>query len=152
MHPEAAPIDLEHYVPFFITAISNRWTASSSALYRKQFNIGVVDWRIIVSLQVLGDASSLDCVNLVGLDPGAVSRSIRQMETRGIVMPTPGRFAGRTKPYRLTDAGQALYEQISGQALEQERVLLQDLDDGERQQLIELLRRVHRRTSELSSG
>lgn len=90
-------------------------------------------------------------MNLVGLDPAAVSRAVRLLEGRGLVAPVQGRFAGRTTPYELTEQGVALFNSIRKMALERETILLQDLRPEEREQFLFLLRKVHGRLKDIQA-
>jgi DNA-binding MarR family transcriptional regulator len=143
------PLELNRYFPFYIGAIANKWTSSSSRIYLRQFGIGIVEWRILVSLQAYGSATSLDIANLVGSDPAAISRGIRNLESRALVVPVNGRFPGRTKPYELTPGGQEMFKTVEKVTLAREQILLQDLSAEEREQLLVLLRKLHGRLSDL---
>lgn len=142
-------IELDHYVPYFLGAISNRWTAASSRRYLRDFGVGIAEWRVLASLRTLGQATSLDAANLTGMDPAAVTRALTQLQQKHYAGPVPGRFMGRTKPFALTDEGVALYAEMRRVALEREAVLLQDLSAAERRELLRLLRLLHARLPEL---
>jgi len=143
------PIDLNEYVPYFLGAISNRWTSTSSRLYLREFGVGIAEWRVLASLRTLGNASSLDAANLTAMDPAAVTRAMGQLQQKGCVMPVAGRFVGRTKPFALTGKGEELYEAIRRIAVEREAILLQDLTARERDELLRMLRILHGRLGEL---
>ncbi|MEY4761235.1 MAG: hypothetical protein RLZZ200_1091 [Pseudomonadota bacterium] len=136
------PIDLQGYFPYFLGTIANRWTTTSSRLYFERFGIGIGEWRVLASVFSLGQASSVEVVNLISMDAGAVSRSMRRLEQSGYVTPVEGRFSGRTKPYTLTAAGKALYAQIQRVALQREKDLLSGLTEAERRTLVELMGKV----------
>jgi DNA-binding MarR family transcriptional regulator len=143
-------IDLDRYVPFYVTAIANRWTSISSQDYLREFGIGIAEWRVLASLDARGSATSLDIVTLVGMDGGAVSRAIRALERKELVVPVKGRFIGRTKPYAMTKQGKTLSGAVRARALEREAMLLQDLDDSERAELLRMLRLLHGRLADLA--
>ncbi len=143
------PMRLERYVPFFLGAIANRWTAVSSKSYREKFDLGIGEWRILASLAVLGSATSLAIAKLVKMDGGAVSRGIRVLEARGLVKPLPGRFAGRTRPYALTEAGLAQFEEMMALALAREQKLLSRLTPEDRSALLRLLAQLYEILDEL---
>ena len=76
-------IDLVQYVPSFVTVVANKWARSSSALYLNLFGIGIVDWRLmgLLAVEPWIQASRVD--EVVGMDKGAVSRSLQTLEKRG---------------------------------------------------------------------
>jgi DNA-binding MarR family transcriptional regulator len=135
-------LNLEGYFPFYLGTISNRWTSSSSRLYLDRYGIGIGEWRVLASISALGSASSQQVVALIMMDPGAVSRSVKRLEAGDLIEPVNGRFVGRTKPYRLTPAGQELYAKISEIALDREATLLALLTPEEQKELIRLLAKV----------
>lgn len=137
------PIDLRDYFPFFLGTISNRWTTTSSRIYLDRFGIGIGEWRVLASIRSLEQASSQAIVNLIAMDPAAVSRSMAKLESGGFVEPVKGKFAGRTKPYTLTEAGIELHARISDLALQREDQLLSGLDAQEREGLLRLMRKVN---------
>lgn len=135
----AETLDLENYVPFFLGAIANKWTAVSSRTYRSNFDLGIGEWRILASLAASGSATSLAVAKLVKMDAGAVSRAIRVLEERGLVIPLPGRFVGRSRPYAMTADGVEMFGALKVIALKREQRLLEPLSDDERKHLLRLL-------------
>ncbi len=142
-------IELDQYVPYFLGTIANRWTAASSRRYLREFGVGIAEWRVLASLRTLGQATSLDAANLTGMDPAAVTRALTQLQEKGCVEPVAGRFIGRTKPFALTEKGMSLYADMRRVAQDHEAVLLQDLTESEREELLRLLRLLHGRLPEL---
>ena len=145
----ADPIDLQDYFPFFLGTIANRWTATSSRIYFERFGVGVGEWRVLASIQALGQGSSQQIVGLISMDAAAVSRSVAKLEQDGFIAKVAGRFVGRTKPYELTEDGRDLYAALREVALAREDVLLGALGPEERQTLIALMRKVMSRIGDL---
>jgi DNA-binding MarR family transcriptional regulator len=135
--------DLDDYVPFYITAIANRWTAASSRKYLEAFAIGVVEWRVLAALAAKGAMRSLDIAKLTGVDTAAVSRAVGNLEKREFICAVAGRYAGRTRPMEMTATGKSLFENIQALAFEREQTLLADLDAADRATLLHLLRKLH---------
>lgn len=143
------PIDLKTYFPFYLGTISNRWTTSSSRIYLKAFGIGIGDWRVLASIHSLKRASSNEVVDLISMDAGAVSRSVGRLLAENLLRPAEGKFAGRTKPFELTEGGTRLYSRIQRTALARENLLLSGLSAAERRALLKLMRKVHSRLDKL---
>lgn len=143
------PIDLDQYFPFFLGTIANRWATTSSRLYLAEFGVGIAEWRVLASISSLGNASSQDVVGLISMDAGAVSRAVNNLEEKGYVRKVDGRFAGRTKPYELTDEGVRIHAAIREIALERENVLLADLGAKDRKDLLRIMRKILRNIDEL---
>lgn len=149
MFVNPVPIDLKIYFPFYLGTISNRWTTTSSRIYLKKFGIGIGDWRVLASILSLKRASSSEVVELISMDAGAVSRSVGRLLAENLLRPVAGKFAGRTKPFELTEGGRRLYSAIQRTAIARENLLLGSLSAAERRALLELMRKVHSRLDRL---
>jgi DNA-binding MarR family transcriptional regulator len=148
---DSNPIDLKGYFPFYLGTVSNRWNATSSRLYLEQFELGIGEWRVLASIHSLGQANSVQVVNLISMDAGAVSRSTAQLKVKGLIRSVAGKFQGRTKPHELTDKGKELYSKIAQIALRREAKLLGALTSDERRILIELMRKIMSRLEDIES-
>jgi DNA-binding MarR family transcriptional regulator len=137
-----SPIDLDQYVPSFITSIANKWSRSSSALYRRKYDIGMVEWRLMALLAIEPwiQATRVDAV--VGMDKAAVSRSVPILEERGLIQTRPNQVDSRRREMALTPAGRKLHDEIAALALSRQEKLLASLSGDERQALLVLLRRM----------
>ncbi|RKF23094.1 MarR family transcriptional regulator [Altericroceibacterium spongiae] len=136
-------LELSKFLPFYISAIAGRWNAVSSKVYRSHFNLGIGDWRVLAALAALGSATSHQIFHLTNMDIGAVSRSMRKLNERGLVERVAGRFPGHSKPCRLTPAGQDIYSEVEAVALENERLLTRSISDEDRDALLAILSRIY---------
>lgn len=75
--PEAVPsLDLDRYVPGLVVWVSNKLAASASQLYRRLFDLGVTDWRVLAYIELYPWSTGAQVCELIGLDKAAVSRSL----------------------------------------------------------------------------
>jgi DNA-binding MarR family transcriptional regulator len=133
---------LNQYFPYFLGTVANKWASTSSKLYLSQFGIGIAAWRVLASIYSKGEATSLDVVNHISMDAGAVSRAVRQLEADGYLQKVNGRFPGRTRPYSVTGDGKKLYMKIMKIALKREELLLSGISDRERKVLIKVMQKI----------
>lgn len=136
-------LDLDRYVPALITFIANKLSRSATVLYQKRFGVNVTEWRILAQLAIEPEISAARICHVIGFDKGPVSRTLAAMQARGLVAIKADRQDGRTHSISLTSKGMAAHGNVIAVALERERRLLSCLRKGEREMLIELLRRVH---------
>ena len=80
---------------------------------------------------------------VIGMDKASVSRSFKRMQADGLITMALDPKDGRLRLASLTPKGQALHDEIRELALERERALLAPLSPQEREQLVDLLRRLH---------
>jgi DNA-binding MarR family transcriptional regulator len=136
-------LDLERYVPAFITFIANKLSRSASAFYQKHFGVNVTEWRIMALLAIEPGITASRICYVIGFDKGPVSRTLTVMQGRGLIAIATDRRDGRSHSISLTPKGQQIHDAVIVEALERERRLLACLRKDEREVLIDLLGRVH---------
>ena len=136
-------LDLERYVPAFVTFIANKLSRSATAFYQKRFGVNVTEWRIMSLLAIEPGIPASRICNVIGFDKGPVSRTLAALQQRGLIRIEIDRQDGRSHSIALTAKGRATHDAVIDAALERERKLLSCLDEGEREVLIDLLRRIH---------
>lgn len=141
--PGGPVLDLAAYVPALITFVSNKLSRGASALYRRHFGVGIIEWRILALLAVEPAIPAARICQVIGLDKGPVSRSLALMERRGLVGVRADEADTRRRLVALTPAGHALHDRIIAVALERERRLLACLTAEQRVTLVELLNLLH---------
>lgn len=142
---DAAPqnVDLERYVPAFLTWIANKLSRGASQHYLNVFEVGIETWRCLVLLAIHGSISAQQVSRIIGMDKASVSRCFKGMQSRGLVTIGLDADDGRLRIATLTKQGRELHDQIRGIALERERAFLSVLDAAETEALIGLLKRLH---------
>jgi DNA-binding MarR family transcriptional regulator len=136
-------IDLERYVPAFLTWIANKLSRGASQQYLRVFDVGIETWRCLVLLATEGSISAQQVSKVIGMDKASVSRCFKSMQARGLIRLGLDADDGRMRIATLTRKGRDLHDQIIGIALERERAFLSVLSSSERETLIRLLARLH---------
>jgi DNA-binding MarR family transcriptional regulator len=136
-------LDLDKYVPAYLTYLAGKISNSASATYRPKFGVGITDWRIMALLATEPWISAGRVCDVIGLDKAAVSRSVREMKKIGIV---DVRWADDDQ-YRqliaLTRKGLILHDRIVKLSLQREQQLLKNFSAAEQKMLINFLSRMH---------
>jgi DNA-binding MarR family transcriptional regulator len=125
-------IDLDRYVPGYLTWISNKLSGGASQAYLTAFGTGIER-----------TMSAQYACRVIGMDKASVSRSFKRMQAEGLITMALDAKDGRLRLATLTDKGQALHDEIRELALERERALLNPLSPAERELLVDLLHRLH---------
>ena len=136
-------IDLDRYVPAFVTNIANKLSTSATAVYQKNFGVNVTEWRIMALLAIEPGIPAARICHVIGFDKGPVSRTLAALQKRGLIAIRTDPNDGRSHSISLTARGRATHDKVIVAALERERRLLSCLDQQEREVLIDLLRRLH---------
>lgn len=100
-----------------LTFAANSFTRQAARIYQEKFGIGAMDWRMLVMLTRQPGASVAQSSNTIGIDKGAVSRSLSRLETKKLASALSQSNDERRKQWFLTPAGQALHDEILALAL-----------------------------------
>ena len=136
-------LDLDRYVPAFVTFIANKLSNSATAVYQRNFGINVTEWRIMTQLALEPGIPASRICQIIGFNKGPISRTLALMQRRGLVTIRTDPNDGRTHSIALTAKGRSIHDKVIVVALEREKRLLSCLKADEREMLIELLRRLH---------
>lgn len=136
-------LDLDNYVPAYLTYLSGKISSSASATYRPKFGVGITDWRIMALLAAEPWISAGRLCDVIGLDKAAVSRSVREMKKGGIVDVQWADDDQHRQLIALTRKGLILHDRIVKSSLQREQQLLKSFSAAERKMLINFLSRMH---------
>ncbi len=136
-------LDLERYVPAFVTFIANKLSRSATVFYQSKFGVNVTEWRIMSLLAIEPGITASRICHVIGFDKGPVSRTLTAMQTRDLIAIKNDSRDARSHSISLTRKGQDTHDSVIVAALERERRLLACLEKDEREVLIDLLRRIH---------
>jgi DNA-binding MarR family transcriptional regulator len=140
---KAAVVDLERYVPAFLTWIANKLSGGASTAYLSAFNVGIETWRLLVLLAIEKSLTAQAISRTIGMDKSSVSRAFKSMQLRGLITISLDDADGRLRVATITTKGRALHDEILELAMERERAFLSVLNEKDRETLICLLRRLH---------
>lgn len=127
-------LHLERYVPGLLAWLSNKLARSASHIYRKQYGLGIVEWRILSYLAVFDIGTGADISQFIGIDKAALSRAAVFLDEKKYITVKPG--TGRRIEFKLTAKGRAMHDRIIHLALAREKALLTGLNKQEIDNLI----------------
>lgn len=134
-------LDLDHYAPFLLNAVSTAWTRQIAGTYRNDFGLGVVEWRVIAVISVDPGASASRICGALRMDKSAISRSLHMLLERGLLefRAPPGDI--RRRSWWLSDSGQEAFQSMLSVALEAETRMLQGVSDAEFEVFLTVMRK-----------
>ena len=135
-------LDIRNYVPFLLNAVSNAWQRKTSAIYRRDFEIGILEWRIVAMLSIEPHISANRVCEVVRLDKGAVSRALHGMHERGLATFEAAESDARKRLWHLTAAGQDLHAKCIAIALACEAELIEDVAPENLEVFIRVMRKL----------
>ncbi|MEZ5443408.1 MAG: MarR family winged helix-turn-helix transcriptional regulator [Lysobacterales bacterium] len=135
-------LDLEHFLPYRLSVLSNRISASISRLYAERFALGMTEWRVMAVIGLSPGLSSSEVVERTAMDKVAVSRAVDRLLRSGRLLREIDQADRRRGLLRLSEAGRAVYDEVVPAALALERRLLDGIPAAGRSQLDQLLQQL----------
>ncbi|WP_425602514.1 MarR family winged helix-turn-helix transcriptional regulator [Luteimonas galliterrae] len=139
---EHAVLELERFLPYRLSVLSNRVSGMIARIYTERFALGVTEWRVMAVLGRYPDLSANEVAQRTAMDKVAVSRAVSGLIQAGRLQREMHGDDRRRSVLRLSEAGYRIYDEVAPLALEFERKLLGDLPEDERALLFRLLDRL----------
>ena len=130
--PDSPALDLEHFLPYRLSVLSNTISQTIAAEYEARFGLSVTQWRAMAILGRHDNLAARDVAARSAMDKVAVSRALAGLVEKGYVRRAMAREDKRESRLRLTAAGRRVHDEIVPLALEHERRLLEKLTPEER--------------------
>ena len=134
-----ALLDLEHFLPYRLSVLSNRISQTIAETYSERFGIAITEWRVIAVLGREPGLSANGVAERTAMDKVAVSRTIARLLERHLVQRDTHGDDRRRSVLELSEAGYGIYDEVVPLALARERALLAHFSDDDRRLLDGLL-------------
>lgn len=135
-------LELEQFLPYRLSVLSNRISGAIAREYSQRFALGVTEWRVMAVLGRYPDLSAGEVAQRTAMDKVAVSRAVASLLEAGRLQRDIHGGDRRRSVLRLSPAGHAIYDEVAPLALAFERSLLGEMDASERALLFRLLDRL----------
>jgi DNA-binding MarR family transcriptional regulator len=137
--PAHAVLELDRFLPYRLSVLSNRISRDIARLYHARFGLGVTEWRVLAVLGRYPDLSATEVAERTAMDKVAVSRAVTALLRAGRLERRAHGHDRRRSVLALSARGYQVYDQVVPLALAYERDLLARLDASERSDLARLL-------------
>jgi DNA-binding MarR family transcriptional regulator len=139
---EHAHLELEHFLPYRLSVLSNRISQEIARLYAERFALNVTEWRLLAVLGRYPDLTATELVERTAMDKVAVSRAVASLVADGRLNRKVDGDDRRRAKLRLSAKGYRIYDEVAPLALAYQQRLLAGLDAADRAQLESLLSRL----------
>src|ERR1700761_1375185 len=136
---EHARLDLDHFLPYRLSILSNRASDAIARHYSDRFGLSVPEWRVMAVLGQTPGMSARDVAARTAMDKVQVSRAVASLVDARRVKRDEDEADGRITRLSLTAKGQAIYDEVVPLALHLEEVFLSALTPEERKTLDRLM-------------
>ena len=142
MSKQNPTLDLKKFLPYQLSVVTNRISASFARLYSEKFNLSIPEWRVMAVLGQQPGLSADEVSSETEMDKVPVSRAVTKLLDKGLLNRDFSGLDRRRSILRLSEAGYAMYSQIVPLALSYEAELKAALAEQEQAQLEVLLEKL----------
>jgi DNA-binding MarR family transcriptional regulator len=132
-------LTLQQFLPYRLSALSNRISQSLAAKYSKRFGINVHEWRILAAIGEEVRLSPVAITNRIAMDKVAVSRAVKKLMEKKLLVKHLDNKDQRSHELALTKHGIEMYQQLISIALEHEKSMIANLTLKDKKDLFKLL-------------
>ena len=137
-------LDLDSFVPYRLSVLSNRVSGAIAAEYSERFGLTIPEWRVMAVLGGTPGLSAREVAERTAMDKVQVSRAVaRLLNARRIQKEADGED-GRVTRLQLSAKGRAIYDEIVPLALHLEELFLSALTPPERKNFDALMTKLAR--------
>ena len=147
--PKSAPLKLEQFLPYQLTLMATLVSQALSSVYARRYNIGVPEWRVLVTLGQHGTLTGKIIGARTQMHKTKVSRAVAVLEKRKLLSRRTNRADMRELFLSLTAAGRAMYEELAPHALDFAHRLTEILTPSDRAAFDRVVRLITERSAQL---
>jgi DNA-binding MarR family transcriptional regulator len=146
-----APLKLEQFLPYLLMVVASLSSQALSRVYVQRYNIGVPEWRVLVTLGQYGVMTGKAIGAHSHMHKTKVSRAVALLEKRKLLVRRANRADMRESFLSLTAPGRAMYEEVAPHALDFARRLMDIVTPADRAAFDRSLKQLIARSSELAA-
>jgi DNA-binding MarR family transcriptional regulator len=137
-----AVLELEHFLPYRLSVLSNRISQEIAGLYAERFALNVTEWRLLAVLGRYPDLTATELAERTAMDKVAISRAVASLVAEGRLTRKVDGDDRRRARLRLSAKGYRIYDEVAPLAMQYEQRLLAALSGEDRAILDALLSRL----------
>ncbi len=140
--PGTVPLELERFLPYRLSVLSNRISDAIAREYSRRFALGVTEWRVMAVLGRWPGLTASQVAQRTAMDKVAVSRAVARLLEAGRLSRAADAGDRRRALLHLSQEGQGIHDQVVPQARAFEARVLAGIAPAERDALFRLLDRL----------
>ena len=142
-------LELEKFLPYRLSVLSNRVSQGIAQTYQQRFGLSVTEWRVIALIGRFPGLSASEVAQRAAMDKVAISRAVRNLLDQGRIEREASADDRRTRHLTLSAIGQAIYQEIVPAALDYEQLLISALNPEEQRVFEQLMDRLQIKAGEM---
>ncbi|HKL52119.1 MAG TPA: MarR family transcriptional regulator [Wenzhouxiangellaceae bacterium] len=137
-----AALDLEHFLPYRLSVLSNRVSQAIARTYEQRFGLSVTEWRVIAIIGRYPGLSATEVAQRSAMDKVAISRAVRRLLDQGRIEREHNDADRRARHLHLSTVGREIHDEIVPAALAFERRIKAALSEEENRMLERLIGKI----------
>jgi DNA-binding MarR family transcriptional regulator len=140
-----AKLDLFSFVPFRLNRLAAEVSTALSGEYRERYGLDIPEWRVLATLGFRNDACSAQYIaHCTRTHKSTISRAVTALLERCLIERVENADDRREFVLRMTDKGQALYDELIPRLKRKEQEILSCLTAQERKDFSAALSKIER--------
>ena len=132
-------LDLEHFLPYRLSVLTNHVSRGFSRLYEERFDLKLPEWRVMAVLGRQPGITAREVSEQTAMDKVAISRAVARLIEMDRVSAVTDASDGRRQKLSLSEAGLDIYRQIIPLARRIENALVAGIEASDLAVLDKLL-------------
>ncbi len=120
----------------------NRLQSHISQFLQGRFDIGSVEWRMLVVLSEQPDLRMNQITQITEMDKAAVSRALTKLGEKRLAKPQVDKDNQRSKSWQLTPAGNALHGVVQAEYLKLQSDIFGGIDEADMSQACDVMKSI----------
>ena len=146
-----AALKLEQFLPYQLNVVASLTSQALSRVYARRYNIGVPEWRVLVTLGQYGVMTAKAIGAHTHMHKTKVSRAVALLEKRRLLARRTNREDMREAFLSLTATGRTMYEELAPHALDFATRLTETLTPADREAFDRALSQLTARSAQLAA-
>lgn len=139
-------LDLEHFIPYQLSTLTETVSKSLSHIYAYRFGLTITEWRVMAILGQYGQMTAKDIGEYSKMHKTKVSRAVHALLQSAFIERHANQDDLREAFLSLSESGRIIYEQIIPDALSFADWLIEDFSNDEKEKLNEFITRLKQRS------
>jgi DNA-binding MarR family transcriptional regulator len=145
-------LDLGAFLPYRLSVLAQRLSRDIEERQRRQHKLAMKDWKVMQIMAVHGELLPADIRRMGTQNKAQISRALKCLLDRGLVVKQPRPDDSRTFGVSLTEAGWAVYEAMVPRMRQRQEEILGGLSAAEAKELRRLLDRLDESLARRAGG
>lgn len=148
----ADKLKLEDFLPYKLSILSNKVSATIAQTYKHKFALSITEWRIMAVLGEYSDISADEVSAKTQIEKSILSRSISKLLTRQLLQRDFAEDDRRRSVLRLSELGRNVYAEVLPISHQYQEALLTCFTHSEKELFSRLIERLQKQIDLINLG